>query len=251
MKIRIKGQELPCNGMQIRGNDTAWGGRESRALTLSITYEEAMALFGESVPWAVVYEGEDEAGIPYAKEYNMSEFSLAGPISDNRNGTVTIKMGKNLPVELLEMTLHTVPESRLAAAGLRSIIEEAVQSIEDDQVALAAVTLYPTWGALLAGTKLEAGMRIQHNGELYRVLQTHTVSADWEPGVGTESLYARIDEVHSGSEDDPIPYDGNMALSSGLHYSQGGVVYLCVRDTVNPVYHSLADLVGLYVEVVA
>lgn len=27
------------------------------------------------------------------------------------------------------------------------------------------------------------------------------------------------------------------------------VVYLCTRDTVNPVYNDLADLVGLYVEV--
>lgn len=31
--------------------------------------------------------------------------------------------------------------------------------------------------------------------------------------------------------------------------AQNGVVYRCIRDTVNPVYNDLADLVGLYVEV--
>jgi hypothetical protein len=42
-----------------------------------------------------------------------------------------------------------------------------------------------------------------------------------------------------------------MALVSGLHYSQDGVVYLCTRDTVNPVFNALKDLVGIYVEVAA
>ena len=39
-----------------------------------------------------------------------------------------------------------------------------------------------------------------------------------------------------------------MALEAGKYYSQSGAVYLCTRDTVNPVYSDLADLVGLYVE---
>ena len=40
-----------------------------------------------------------------------------------------------------------------------------------------------------------------------------------------------------------------MALVNGLYYTPGGVLYLCNRDTVNPVYHALSELVGLYVEV--
>ena len=49
---------------------------------------------------------------------------------------------------------------------------------------------------------------------------------------------------------DPIPYDGNMALEAGKYYIQDYVIYLCNRDTVNPVYNPLAELVGLYVETV-
>lgn len=41
-----------------------------------------------------------------------------------------------------------------------------------------------------------------------------------------------------------------MALENGKYYTQSNVVYLCNRDTGNPVYNQLSDLVGLYVEVV-
>ena len=51
------------------------------------------------------------------------------------------------------------------------------------------------------------------------------------------------------TQDDPIPYEGNMALENGKYYSRDGVVYRCTRDTGNPVFQALSDLVGLYVEV--
>ena len=42
----------------------------------------------------------------------------------------------------------------------------------------------------------------------------------YEPGIGTESMYTRIDEIHDGSEYDPIPYEDNMILVNGLYYTQ-------------------------------
>ena len=41
-----------------------------------------------------------------------------------------------------------------------------------------------------------------------------------------------------------------MALENGKYYTQNDVMYLCTRDTANAVYNNLADLVGVYVEVV-
>ena len=41
-----------------------------------------------------------------------------------------------------------------------------------------------------------------------------------------------------------------MALESGKYYIQGGMTYLCSRDTINPVYNALSELVGIYVEVI-
>lgn len=117
----------------------------------------------------------------------------------------------------------------------------------DDQTAYRMREFYPEWAA---GQSYTVGYKITYNGELYKVLQAHTSQEAWKPGTGTESLYARIDEQHDGSKYDPIPYSGNMALVAGTYYSQGGVVYHCTRDTGNPVYNQLAELVGIYVEVV-
>lgn len=250
MIISIMGRQLE-GSVVTRRSDPAWGGRESKAITVAMTYAEAVALFASDTPWAVTVELQQDDGSMEAVTTDMSEYAISGPITDNRDGTVTIRMGKYREEELMQTALAAAPGSHKQAAEWRGVIEQALQCIEDDQAALAVAALYPAWGGLLTGTELAAGMRIQHNGHLYRVITPHMVNPDWEPGVGTESLYARIDEVHSGTEDDPIPYEGNMALVVGLHYSQGGAVYLCVRDTVNPVYHALADLVGLYVEVVA
>lgn len=135
------------------------------------------------------------------------------------------------------------------AMQYRRHIEAAVQSLPDKD-ALEVSILFPTWESL-TGTEVAAGTRLTYGGKLYKVLQAHTVSAQWVPGVGTESIYTRIDEEHEGDRYDPIPYEGNMELEQGKHYSQGGVVYLCTRSTGQAVYSTLAELVGLYVEVVS
>lgn len=114
----------------------------------------------------------------------------------------------------------------------------------DDATALRMVAYYPDW---TAGTAYAAGDRLVYNGDLYKVLQAHTAQETWLPGAGTESLYTRIDEQHDGSKYDPIPYSGNMALENGKYYSQSGKTYLCNRNTGNPVYNALAELVGIYV----
>ena len=44
--------------------------------------------------------------------------------------------------------------------------------------------------------------------------------------------------------------EGDMALVSGKYYSQDGVTYLCNKDTVNPVYNPLRQLVGVVADVV-
>ena len=41
-----------------------------------------------------------------------------------------------------------------------------------------------------------------------------------------------------------------MELEAGLYYTQDGVTYRCTTGTGQPVYHALAELVGIYVEVV-
>lgn len=134
--------------------------------------------------------------------------------------------------------------TRAEALEYRAAIEQGAQSL-DDTTAVTVKKLYPAYAV---GKAYAAGDKFVYGGDLYRVLQSHTSQESWTPGAGTESLYVRIDEQHDGTKYDPIPYNGNMALESGKHYSQGGVTYLCTRDTGIAVYQPLADLVGVYVE---
>lgn len=136
--------------------------------------------------------------------------------------------------------MNILEESR----KMRKIIEKAVQSLTDD-VALQLVNLHPMWAVNISYT---VGFKVRHNERLYRCIQAHTSLTGWEPE-NVQSLWEAINETHSGTIDDPIPYHGNMALEEGKYYVQNDVIYRCIRDTVNPVYSELTALVGIYVEV--
>ena len=127
----------------------------------------------------------------------------------------------------------------------RMLIAQQINTLSvDDNTALRMVAFYPEWAE---GQDYTAGYKAQHGGKLWRCIQAHTSQAGWEPE-NTASLWTEICESHAGTLEDPIPYSGNMALESGKYYMQDGKIYRCTRDTVNPVYNALSELVGLYVE---
>lgn len=125
----------------------------------------------------------------------------------------------------------------------------------DDATALRMAAFYPEWESVKAYTTANGcpiGYKVTQGGKLYKLRKEHTSQDSWAPGMtGTESLWEEICEQHDGTKYDAIPYNGNMALEAGKYYTQDGVLYLCNRDTGNPVYHPLSALVGLYVEVVS
>lgn len=128
------------------------------------------------------------------------------------------------------------------------LIKQQINSIAvDDATAVRMTAFYPEWEK---DKQYTAGYKVQYLGKLYKVVQAHTSQETWTPDI-TASLYERIDEVHDGTKYDPIPYEGNMALVSGKYYIEDNVMYLCNRDTGNPVYNKLSELVGIYVEVVS
>lgn len=130
---------------------------------------------------------------------------------------------------------------------LSMLITEQINTLSvDDATAVRMTAFYPEWEK---DKQYTVGYKAQYHGKLYKVIQAHTSQETWTPDI-TASLYTRIDEVHDGTKYDAIPYEGNMALESGKYYSQDGVTYLCNRDTGNPVYNKLSELVGIYVEVV-
>lgn len=123
--------------------------------------------------------------------------------------------------------------------------------------ALEVVEWFPKWGVdFKEGDTITKGTKFQYEGKLYAVLQDHTILAHYYPSINTASLYVEVTPEYNdrgeemGTLENPIPYEGNMVLENGKYYIQDEVIYLCNRDSGNPVYHALKDLVGLYVEVV-
>ena len=113
-------------------------------------------------------------------------------------------------------------------------------------------TLYETEG-YKEGDAIEVGIKVQYNGKLWAARTAHTITEIYAPSIDTAALWTEVTEdyvdgVEQGTLENPIAYDGNMALENGKYYEQDGEVYLCTRDTVVPVYNALADLVGIYVE---
>ncbi len=134
-------------------------------------------------------------------------------------------------------------------ANAEKSVKTGIQTMDlTDEESLELKEMYPEWESKM-GQQVNAGEKYQYNGKLWKVLQQHTVQENWKPDEGTESLYTEVSKGHAGTKDDPIPYNNNMELENGKYYSQGGVTYLCTRDTGIPVYNPLSELVGIYVEV--
>ena len=76
---------------------------------------EIAALLPDNTPWSIVQRDMvdvlDEQGNPTGEtkevvnEYDNSEYRISGPITDHRDGTVSIKMGKPTEVEMLRAKL--------------------------------------------------------------------------------------------------------------------------------------------------
>lgn len=96
--------------------DRDWGGRESKAVTLTMTHAAAAQLFVDGLVWSIVQRdtvpvyGED--GKPtgeteeQVQEWDNADYCVAGGITDNRDGTCTCKMGKKTDAELMQERLN-------------------------------------------------------------------------------------------------------------------------------------------------
>ena len=112
--VKVNGTLYPAT-IDGQMQDYTWDNRESKTITMQGVYDEIVGLFGDNTPWSIVMKEEvqqrnddgslvlDKAGNPVMEEqtseWDNSEFSMSGPITDNRDGTVSIKMGKPTDLE--------------------------------------------------------------------------------------------------------------------------------------------------------
>ena len=207
-----------------------------RVLTVGNTPEQLKVLFTDSSRTARIIV--QERGQTIATYEGYTAFYRTEIYTGKIYGVVMYKQ-ETLPEVQSEIQQAAVLVARMQAQSL------------DDTQALTVKAIYPQWSEVI-GQTVKQGFKFLYNDILYKVIQPDglTIQEQYIPGEGTESLYAVINETNAGTQEDPIPYAGNMALENGKYYSQDGVIYLCNRDTEIPVYQDLKDLVGIYVETV-
>lgn len=180
------------------------------------------------------YIKDDTAGVVY---YNPTESLILA------YGWIKEEIIDPIP----EPTPQGEPDMDTVLNKLKVLALPTLQAL-DDEDALAVMECFPTWESLI-GEPVKAGERIWDNGNLWKVVQDHTVSQEWRPSLDTASMYVKVQyNDDQGTIDNPIPYSMNMELVEGKYYSEDGVTYLCTRALAASYWH-LADLVGQYVEV--
>ena len=103
--VKINGNLYPA---EIEGKiiDTTWDNRSSKAITLEMDYETASNTFVDGLAWSIVMETPDDTEengevkeTIRTEEYDNADHCVAGSITDNRDGTMTVKMGKLTELE--------------------------------------------------------------------------------------------------------------------------------------------------------
>lgn len=236
--VKVNGAEYPAT---VNGNltDRNWNGRDTKTIYLTIPYAQAAALLPSGTPWSIVMRETqdvlDEQGQPTGEtkevvnEYDNSAYSLAGEITDYRDGTVSIKMGKPTEAETSAATVTALVGQSITpqrALELRPVIEAAAGSLPDGEAA-AAVELFPAWEY---PHDYAAGDRTADGGKLYKCQQAHTSQEGWKPSA-TPALWVVVDVTHAGTQDDPIPASRGMEYEYGKYYldSEDGKTYKCER----------------------
>lgn len=245
--IKVNNTEYPA---EINGNpkDRSWDGRDTKTITLTMSHDAAVALLPDNTPWSIVQRDMvdvlDEQGQPTGEtkevvnEYDNSDYSLSGDLTDHRDGTVSIKMGKPTETENAKATVTALagaPVTYARAVELRPIIEQAAVSLSDGEAATVP-ELSPRWADHIGETVKPGDRRsdMDESGVLHvykvREGQGHTTQADWPPHL-TPALWVVVDVTHAGTQDDPIPAARGMEYTYGLYYldSEDGKTYKCER----------------------
>lgn len=231
--LKANNTETPCEAAE-HYRDSAWG-RPTCTVTIKASAAEIAALLPNNAPWSLIEREDalDESGMLTGQtvdhERDMSEYSLSGDITDHRDGTVSIKMGKPTETESAKATVTALagePVTYARAVKLRPIIEQAAVSLSDGEAA-SAPELITAWAYPVDYAE---GDRRSYGGKVHKCRQAHTSQADRTPDK-TPALWAVIDAEHAGTQADPIPAARGMEYEYGKHYLDGedGKVYLCER----------------------
>lgn len=197
MKLRINEKEFPLLSARAATEQMNHYRRDVISLTIEATYAEAAAEFIDGATFTVV----DDSVTP-AEEFEYTDHTMAGAITDHRDGTVTVKMGKANTTEQDAIAAQQAAEAETAkvsqalvtlagkniqesdAAALRLTFEAAADKLSDSDAKIAP-SLTKSWTLNEAVT---TGQRRYYapDGNLYKALQDHTTGISTFPDTATD-----------------------------------------------------------------
>lgn len=123
-KTYVRINNIDYLAIEINGSmsDSDWDNRETKIIRFDNTsYEAVKNLLPNNTQWDIVCKWDekiyDENGteivqiIPHEDVFNNNDFCLSGPITDWRDGSISIKMGKLTDLEEAYLLLYKDEES--------------------------------------------------------------------------------------------------------------------------------------------
>lgn len=239
--LKIGDTYYPASFRQ-RVQDSDWQNRGSMAITVNMPYAQAAELFVDGLQWQHVQQdrpysdadGNIVTPNPIITDY--SEYEMAGSITDNRDGTVTVKMGKALSGECNAAltgaaSTMTVREATELRHQMETVFEKAAPAMTADEVITNRV-MCKVWqpGKHTAGEVYSTGDTIWQCIQDY----DNTVYPDIIPGNPAWNTFHK--PYHGTTVETAMPW----VAPTGAHdiYKAGefmvwidGTVQKCIADT--------------------
>jgi len=229
--LKIKDTLYPADFRQ-RVQDTEWNSRGTMAITVSMGHAEAESIFVDGLQWQHVQQLDGETVVT-----DYAEYEIAGPITDNRDGTVTAKMGKALSGDCNaaltgEGAAMTVREAVELRRQMEDVFEKAVPVMTADEVIINRV-MCRRWeaGGHTAGEVYSTG------DQIWQCIQDYD-NAVYPDVIPDNAAWGTFHKPYHGTTvETAMPW----AAPTGTHdrYLTGeymvwsdGLVYRCRADTV-------------------
>lgn len=201
-----------------------------------------------------------------ATAHNLSFFNgkaeafIEGYVCDIQEGSMAVYPAK--PYEelialqnektsdaLIELGVPQTTNIEKGVQTTRNTLNKVVATVPDGKV-YNFFELFPTWKVGQTYHAEREGVqasRVRYASEdgIYKCLQTHTAQKNWTPETAP-ALWQRIDETHTGTKEDPIPYHVNMEVFANLFYTEDGILYRCIQNSGIPLQHPANALLGIY-----
>lgn len=238
MELKVNGKSF--NLLSAASSDERMAGHRRDVLTMHIngsSYAELSEVLVDGVELTIV-DGD-------GNEFRHVEYSKAGSITDNRDGTYTCKMGypntteQDLQDEVTSKTEiitaiagKTVQTTEEAAAVRADVESLFVASTMDDDGKISASYLCKEWKL----GKYEKGEVYNANGQTWECYQSYDNAVYPDITPGNPAWYTFNRPLHGKSQDTARPWVAPQGAHDMYHTGEymiytDGKLYKCLSDT--------------------